>query len=61
MKTSNGYARALKPGVYEKIPKAVFAALAVSFATMGGDFLDEARGMENSSSKRNRSAKTVRG
>jgi hypothetical protein len=28
--------------LYEKIPKAVFAAIAVSVITQGGDYLDEA-------------------
>jgi len=40
MKVKNEYSRQLKD--YDRIPKAVLAAIAVSFATQGGDFLDEA-------------------
>ena len=35
IKKTNAYAALLDPKVYESIPKAVFAALAVSFATHG--------------------------
>ncbi len=51
-KIGNGYATAVNamPGdpakvrdLYNAIPKAVWAAIAVSFGTRGGDLLDEAR------------------
>lgn len=42
MKQMNEYARALDARVYERCPKAVFAAIAVSALTAGGDQLDEA-------------------
>ena len=38
----NGYARAVPERVFDSCPKAVWAAIAVSFATCGGDHLDEA-------------------
>ncbi len=41
-KTSNAYADVIPDSVFEKIPKAVFAAIAVSFATCGGSNLDDA-------------------
>jgi len=34
---SNGYVESLEPGTFDKIPKTVFAAIAVSFAIMRGD------------------------
>jgi hypothetical protein len=40
-KLSNGYARVLGP-LYARTPKAVFAAIAVSALSGGGDRLDEA-------------------
>ncbi len=40
---SNPYADALGP-VFEKCPKAVLAAIAVSFATDGGQHLEQAQG-----------------
>jgi hypothetical protein len=41
-KLLNGYATALDRKLYEETPKAVFAALAVSALTLGGDYIDEA-------------------
>lgn len=41
IKLSNTYADAVKD-IYEDCPKAVFAAIAVSLATCGGDHLDSA-------------------
>jgi hypothetical protein len=41
-KTSNEYAQSLGD-VFDKTPKAVFAAIAASFATCGGDYLNEAQ------------------
>lgn len=41
MKQSNEYAKTLGKW-YDKIPKAVLAAVAVSFATQGGDNLEQA-------------------
>ena len=41
MKTTNSYARALGTS-YERCPKAVLAAIAVSALTCGGEHLDEA-------------------
>lgn len=41
-KLSNEYADVLPREVYENTPKAVWAAIAISFATCGGDRLDEA-------------------
>lgn len=38
----NSYAQALGE-LYEKMPKAVLAAIAVSYATHGGDFLEEVK------------------
>lgn len=35
--TTNGYAAMLR-GLYDECPKAVFAAIAVSFVTAGGDY-----------------------
>jgi hypothetical protein len=40
IKTSNEYARAVN--CYDEIPKAVWAAIAISVLTCGGDCLDEA-------------------
>jgi hypothetical protein len=42
MKTSNEYVAALGVELFGAIPKAVLAAIAVSFATSGGDRLDDA-------------------
>ena len=42
IKITNGYADCLGE-LYAKTPKAVFAAVAVSTLTMGGDYLDEAK------------------
>jgi hypothetical protein len=42
IKIGNSYAEALGE-LYEKMPKAVLAAIAVSYATQGGDYLDEAK------------------
>lgn len=42
MKKSNEYQQVLSPEFFDKCPKAVFAALAVSFGTNGGDYLEEA-------------------
>lgn len=39
---TNEYADALDRGVFDAIPKSVFAAIAVSLATTGGERLDEA-------------------
>ena len=40
-KAQNPYANLLRKGkLFEVCPKAVFAALAVSYASRGGDFLD---------------------
>lgn len=40
-KTQNEYALIVQRGkLYSRCPKAVFAALAVSYASRGGDFLD---------------------
>lgn len=39
---SNPYADIVPSSVYEVIPKTVWAAIAVSFATCGGDTLDDA-------------------
>ncbi len=41
-KTSNDYADVISQELYEKTPKAVFAAIAISLATSGGERLDEA-------------------
>jgi len=41
-KKGNEYAEAIDRDVYEKMPKAVIAAVAVSFATCGGDHIEEA-------------------
>jgi hypothetical protein len=38
-KTGNEYARVIDRALYEAVPKAVFAAIAVSLATVGGDYL----------------------
>ena len=40
-KTSNEYAEAISPTLYAETPKAVFAAIAASLATCGGDQLGE--------------------
>lgn len=42
-KIHNEYAEQVGGDLFEKCPKAVFAAIAVSSLTMGGDQLDEAR------------------
>ena len=42
-KVINNYAMAVGWEAYESIPKAVWAAIAVSALTCGGDQLDEAR------------------
>jgi hypothetical protein len=39
---SNQYVDSLPPFVFDKIPKAVWAALAISALTCGGDYLEEA-------------------
>ena len=41
-KTMNVYQKALDSRLYTDCPKAVFAAIAVSSLTQGGDFLEEA-------------------
>lgn len=41
-KLSNGYADTLDDRFYTMVPKAVFAGMAVSLASCGGDRLDEA-------------------
>jgi hypothetical protein len=41
-KTYNDYALAVGSDLYRDIPKAVFAAIAVSALTCGGDQIDEA-------------------
>lgn len=43
MKLHNEYAEQLGQDLYEDIPKAVLAAIAVSALTCGGDYLDQAR------------------
>ena len=43
LKQLNEYATAPGMDLYETCPKAVFAAIAVSALTGGGDYLDEAR------------------
>lgn len=43
-KKYNEYARAVDERLYEQTPKAVFAAVAVSALTTGGDYLNEANG-----------------
>lgn len=40
MKKINEYSDSI--GYYERVPKAVFAAIAVSALTVGGDYLNEA-------------------
>jgi len=42
MKLQNAYAAQLSHATYRDIPKAVFAAIAVSACTMGGEQLDTA-------------------
>jgi hypothetical protein len=42
-KKSNLYAGQIDPSVYASIPKAVFAAIAVSALTCGGDHLETAQ------------------
>jgi len=44
-KLHNEYAAKLPHRIYEGIPKAVFAAIAVSLATGGGERLDEAQAL----------------
>lgn len=41
-KLSNAYVDSLPAGLYEDTPKAVWAAIAISLATCGGDRLDAA-------------------
>jgi len=41
-KKHNYYAAQIPPDLYRKIPKAVFAAIAVSLATSGGDYIENA-------------------
>ena len=41
-KLDNEYTKTLPDGVYADIPKAVWAAIAISLATCGGDTLDDA-------------------
>lgn len=40
MKVSNSYARSFDYKLYERIPKAVFAAVAFSFCSSGGDDME---------------------
>jgi len=42
MKIKNGYVEELED-LYEKTPKAVFAAIAISALTTGGDYLEHAK------------------
>lgn len=42
MKLSNAYVQELDPSVYDAVPKAVLAAVAISALTGGGDHLDHA-------------------
>lgn len=42
LKIRNEYQKAIDPRVYEAMPKAVLAAIAVSFVSAGGSNLDEA-------------------
>lgn len=42
-KTGNEYAEVLGQELYDKTPKAVFAAIAISALTCGGDQMSEAR------------------
>lgn len=37
IKDTNEYARCIAPEIYEAMPKSVFAAIAVSYGTHGGD------------------------
>ena len=39
---TNSYIQCLEPGYFDKIPKTVWAAIAISLATTGGDRLNEA-------------------
>jgi hypothetical protein len=41
MKMHNDYSKTISPKLYVRIPKAVLAAIAVSFATNGGELLDD--------------------
>jgi len=41
-KLDNEYVKAIPADVYADIPKAVWAAIAISLATCGGDTLDDA-------------------
>ena len=43
MKLTNYYVNILDGGLYDSIPKAVFAAIAVSALTIGGDYLEDAK------------------
>ena len=40
---TNGYMDALGHDLFDKTPKSVFAAVAVSMLTTGGDYLEQAR------------------
>jgi len=43
-KISNEYAQTLRgEGLYDAIPKAVLAAIAISYATGGGDWIEHAK------------------
>lgn len=42
MKTSNNYSEAISRKLFEATPKHVFAAIAVSSLTGGGDYIEEA-------------------
>jgi hypothetical protein len=41
IKILNEYAGCIDEGLYEKTPKAVLAAIAVSFISSGGDHMDD--------------------
>ncbi len=43
LKKMNSYAEELGSDLYEACPKAVFAAMAASFASSGGSFMEMAR------------------
>lgn len=40
-KLTNAYSQSVNEALYSSVPRAVFAALAVSFGTNGGDHLDQ--------------------
>lgn len=42
MKTYNEYAQSISLSLYERCPKAVFAAIAISSLTQGGGYIEEA-------------------